>query len=273
MFLEKKLKRHPFILSLCLIGFVVLIHKIPFVKEDYLGITISNLISVSFLFFIAKLYKFHLMIDSFKIGHIKFYIPLFLYVLIFSNFFNDFVNFSFSEVSIKILILYTLKIFTSAYLEEILFRGLILAIFLNYFLPSKNGLFKAVLLSSLMFGLTHIINIWTTPEQEFNTVLNQIYATMCLGVMYGATYIRTQNILLIGFFHSLSNFFAMISELKVENHIEVFESYQEVSFFNLLLSQILKIIIFGIPLVIGCFLICHISKTEFNKIILNFIPR
>ena len=43
------------------------------------------------------------------------------------------------------------------------------------------------MLSGLIFGLMHIINLWSFDNQTIKGVLNQVYATACFGIMYGIT--------------------------------------------------------------------------------------
>jgi len=127
--------------------------------------------------------------------------------VVFSGGFKDFFNFNFSYVSKRLLFTYILKYFSSSFIEEFVIRGFILGIFLLNFTKTRAGIFKSVALSGLIFGLMHIINLWTIEGQSIKGVLNQVYATTFFGVMYGATYLKTRSILTLGILDFISNFF------------------------------------------------------------------
>jgi membrane protease YdiL (CAAX protease family) len=205
-------------------------------------------------------------IFSSNLSEIKYYLPLIFYIFIFSGGFNDFFSFNFSSISYHVLSVYTLKYLSSSFLEEFVFRGFILGIFILNFSSTKHGILKSVVFSGLIFGLMHIINLWTFENQTINGVLNQVYATTCFGVMYGATYLKTRSILTLGILHFISNFFASITEL---NFIEVIDnsiSIVDKSLTNTIISEVFRIIIFGIPLVIGLYLIYNSDKDDIKKL-------
>jgi membrane protease YdiL (CAAX protease family) len=159
-----------------------------------------------------------------------------------------------------------LKYFSSSFLEEFVFRGFILGIFILNFPKTRVGVFKSVALSGLIFGLMHIINLWTFEGQTIKGVLNQVYATTCFGVMYGATYLKTRSILTLGILHFISNFFSMINELEFIEIINNSVTVADKSLINIIISEIFRIIIFGIPLVIGLFLIYNTDENDLNKL-------
>ncbi len=277
MLFLSKLRTNPIFSSLIVIILIILFHKIP-LNDFFLNIGFSkynsesydkiiiNLISIIGLFILIKREKIPFKLFCLNFKNLKYYLPLILYIIIFSSGFRDFLNFDFSSLNFNILFSYTLKYFSSSFLEEFLFRGFILGLFLLYFPATRKGIFKSIALSGLIFGLMHIINLWTLEGQTIKGMLNQVYATTCFGIMYGATYIKTRSILTLGFLHFLSNFFSMINEL---NFIEVISnSVTEVdrSLLNIIISEIFRIIIFGIPLIIGLFLIYNTNEKDLNKL-------
>ncbi|MDO4229993.1 MAG: CPBP family intramembrane metalloprotease [Capnocytophaga sp.] len=192
---------------------------------------------------------------SLKINHLVYFIPLLLYVIIFSGGFKSFANFNFSSTPFSTIAIYTFKYFTLSFFEEFLFRGLILGLFLSALPKTKEGVFLSVLLSSLFFGVVHIVNLWSIENQTLKGVLNQIYAATCLGVMYGAIYVRTKNLILLGVFHFLTNFFASIGELNFIQQPEIQVLSTDETLLEIVINEILRLVIFGIPLFIGSFLI------------------
>jgi len=272
-----KYRTKPLISSLILIILIILFHKLPlniffvnigfseYHSESYDKMT-TNFISIIVLIFLINKLKLPFKLFSFNLNNIKYYLPLIFYVIIFSGGFKDFFNFDFSSITFNTLSTYTLKYISSSFLEEFVFRGFILGIFVLNFPKTKKGILKSVIFSGLIFGLMHIINLWTFEGQTINGVLNQVYATACFGVMYGATYLKTRSILTLGFLHFISNFFSMINELNFIELINNSVTVADKSLINIIISEIFRIIIFGIPLVIGLFLIYNTDENDLNKL-------
>lgn len=73
-----------------------------------------------------------------------------------------------------------------ALFEETLIRGYILESFLR--LSRSGNVLPAVLWSSLLFGLSHLMNL---ARQDLPTTLYQVGFTFALGALYSAIYLRT----------------------------------------------------------------------------------
>jgi len=189
--------------------------------------------------------------------------------MVFSGGFKDFFNFDFSTITFQTFLAYTLKYFSSSFLEEFVFRGFILGGFLLYFPLTRRGILTSVVLSGLIFGLMHIVNLWTFEERTVKGVLNQVYAATCFGIMYGATYLKTRSILTLGLLHFLSNFFSSITELNFSETISQSAVVLDPSLVTTILSEIFKLIIFGIPLIIGLLLITFTDQDDIIKLKAN----
>jgi CAAX protease family protein len=269
-----KLSTYPILSSVIIIILIILFHKIPihllfsnigfseYNSESYNKIII-NFLSIFGLFLLIRKENLPFRLFSFNLKNLKYYLPLIFYIIIFSGGFKDFLNFNFSSLDFSTLFSYTLKYFSSSFLEEFLFRGFILGLFLLNFPITKNGIFKSIALSSLFFGLMHIINLWTIENQTVKAMLNQVYATTCFGFMYGATYIKTRSLLTLGILHFISNFFSMIVELSFVNNPSIEENK---TLINIIISEIFRIIIFGVPLIIGLFLIYNTNEKDLNNL-------
>lgn len=87
------------------------------------------------------------------------------------------------------------NIFTG-FLEEILCRGMVIVLLLDYLKAKGQGhlMFKAALLSSLMFGLVHFVNVFEKPETIGVIGGQVIYATF-IGMGFAACYLRTLSLL------------------------------------------------------------------------------
>lgn len=86
--------------------------------------------------------------------------------------------------------------------EEITFRGMILGSLIHNW-KGKKPILSSVLLSSLIFGLTHAINAFSQPLP--NTIV-QIVVAFSLGVILAFMYLRTNNLITPILFHMLVDF-------------------------------------------------------------------
>lgn len=90
---------------------------------------------------------------------------------------------------------------SAAILEEFFFRGLLINMLLKK--DFKHKLFVATLLSSLMFGLSHIVNL---HFQSLSGTLFQMVNSFALGMMLAAIYLRTGSLLYSTIFHFILDF-------------------------------------------------------------------
>ncbi len=87
--------------------------------------------------------------------------------------------------------------------EEFLFRGLILNILLEKTKRLQyKGMIWSLLISSILFGATHILNLFDNPE-EINSTTVQTVGAIFIGVFLGALYLRFKNIWVVVFYHTL----------------------------------------------------------------------
>ncbi|HAG14959.1 MAG TPA: hypothetical protein DCG69_00335 [Bacteroidales bacterium] len=267
------IKKYPISFSLLLIASIIVLNRIPLSNnirhyglDEFSSDTIEKIV---FNFFVVLGSIFLVSKNKIPISYFDrnisfnafYYLPLILYIIIFSGGFSDFRDFKFSEIPYLRISLYSLKTFSSAFLEEILFRGVILGLLLYKLNKDKYGVFKSVFISALLFGSIHIINLLTISATTFQSVFNQVYAASCLGVLYGAVYLKTRSILVLSILHFLSNFFAMIGVLEISTVIETVR-ITEKSFFENISTEIVRLIIFGIPLLVGLIIIAYIDKKE-----------
>ena len=97
--------------------------------------------------------------------------------------------------------------------EEFLCRGWLQNEFIERFSNDKNTVLKSILLSSLVFGSMHIVNILGN-QGLFETLLQVMNAT-ALGFLFGCIYYKTKNIWSIIFLHAFYDFTLIISEMNV----------------------------------------------------------
>lgn len=84
--------------------------------------------------------------------------------------------------------------------EEVAFRGIILTAFLN-----KYSERKSIILSSLGFGLMHLLNL--TNGADLVWVMGQVVWAFILGLFYGYVFVRSRSLLPPMIVHYLGNVF------------------------------------------------------------------
>ena len=127
-----------------------------------------------------------------------FYIPVI--ILLTANMWHGFrVNMSLLET-----ILYILSMLCVGFLEELIFRGLLFNAIL------KNGKNSAIIVSSVTFGVGHIINLINGSGAELLPNLLQVVYAIAVGFMFMMIYYRTKSLLPCiithGVFNALSAF-------------------------------------------------------------------
>ena len=106
------------------------------------------------------------------------------------------------------LLLFFVFNMTVGVVEEVLYRGLIFNSFRKYFGESKKGVYRAVLLSALVFGIVHLTNLIFTPDLVIATITQVIYAFF-FGVLFNVIYYRTDNLLPCIIMHGVFDFISV----------------------------------------------------------------
>jgi membrane protease YdiL (CAAX protease family) len=120
--------------------------------------------------------------------------------------------------SLTTILSFFLSILMIALSEELLFRIVILGLFLQEEITSKKQLLLAICLASIVFGLRHLINLVTMPNTVFSTFC-QVGFTFLAGTYLCAVYLRTNRIgvvLLIHFLEDVSSGFWCLFSTKAQ---------------------------------------------------------
>lgn len=91
------------------------------------------------------------------------------------------------------MLLYTLMYVSVGLIEEILIRGLVLPLMLRQWGAAKGGVYKAVLVSSAIFGLAHMANLVMGRRDLLSTSAQITYA-LFFGVFFAALVLRNRSI-------------------------------------------------------------------------------
>lgn len=82
------------------------------------------------------------------------------------------------------VILFVLNCIGVGVFEEGLFRGIVLNNMLRKWGSTKKGIYRAAIVSSVFFGISHIINLLVKPDYLVGTIAEMIYACFFESVNY-----------------------------------------------------------------------------------------
>lgn len=94
-----------------------------------------------------------------------------------------------------------------AFFEEIIFRSILLVLFLKTMPQTKKSVFKAIIYSSIVFALVHILNYFEGAS-IFNT-LRQVGYSFLTGLLWSSLYLLTKNLYISMFAHATYNIAGM----------------------------------------------------------------
>lgn len=136
------------------------------------------------------------------------FIPLVFVIVGISANWNTYVN-----TDLRILFLFALSTMAVGIVEELAFRGTILPLLILSFAHTRQPILKSAVLSSLMFGMVHFINLFSQPENVIG-IISQVFFATAIGVFFCGLMVRTENILIPCILHALVNFSFGAGELK-----------------------------------------------------------
>ena len=96
--------------------------------------------------------------------------------------------------------------------EEFIFRGWLQNEVMDRFGEGKKGALITILMSGLLFGLFHIINVFS--GQDLFTSLMQVIQTSAIGILFCSVYFASRNIWSLVFLHSFYDFSVLLGEVN-----------------------------------------------------------
>lgn len=96
-------------------------------------------------------------------------------------------------------ILYILTMFCVGFLEEVIFRGFLFNAMV------KDGIKSAVIVSSVTFGIGHIINLFNGSGAELLPNILQVMYAIAIGFMFVMMYYKTKSMIVCIAAHSIFN--------------------------------------------------------------------
>ena len=165
------------------------------------------------LFWMKKqglLKKYGISVPNVSASKFLFYIPL--AVLVSCNlWFGVTLNYSVTET-----VLYIVSMFGVGFLEEFIFRGLL------FKAMEKNGLRSAVIVSSITFGIGHIINLFNGSGADLVSNLCQIFSAVAFGFLFVIIFYRSKSLLPCIFAHiTINSLNAFAREITPQTNIIV----------------------------------------------------
>ena len=136
------------------------------------------------------------------------------------------------------IFLFAVAMFLIGFNEELVFRGIILNLFLDKFGNSKKGIVTATVLSSVIFGAVHLTNIFSGVSVA--SALVQAIQAAVLGGLLAAIYLRSGNIWIVIVAHALTDFASMLSS-GIYGMGDAIDSINQLSWLNFITVPIFLI--------------------------------
>ena len=108
-------------------------------------------------------------------------------------------------------VLYVLSMFCVGFLEEVIFRGLL------FQAMAKDGVKSAIIVSSVTFGIGHIVNLINGSGAELLPNLLQIMYAVAIGFAFMMIYYKTKSLMACILTHSLFNGLSAFANEAVMN--------------------------------------------------------
>jgi membrane protease YdiL (CAAX protease family) len=201
---------------------------LPYVTEivsELVMAVIAILIIKKLGLFNSKLFSKNNLGLGLKLGSFVILTGVIQLVIYLSLNYNNPLNFALAPIIGAIIYSFAVGIY-----EEVFMRGLILQnLMLNYGY-SKKGIYKALILAAVFFGLAHLINLTHAPL--IDTLVQVVYA-MTAGIILGAVFLRTRSLLSVILLHSIFDLFTYLTTAVYAGH---FVSYNLIQYPNLYLG-------------------------------------
>lgn len=208
--MKKYFEKHETLISILLIAVYLLTNSYcmdKFGLTDYRSFMVNLFLSLIILFFIVKndLLGYYGLNKFPKLNKYLYFIPLLLIISV--NLWTGInINNSVSEI-----VFYMLSMIFVGFLEEIIFRGFL------FKMMAKDNIKSAIIVSSLTFGIGHIINLFNGASLV-PTLLQVCYATLA-GFMFVTIFQKSGSLWPCIITHSLVN---ALSIFNVDNNVTLY---------------------------------------------------
>lgn len=112
--------------------------------------------------------------------------------------------------------------------EECIYRATIQNILAKKHANSVKGIWITVIIGAIIFGLTHVTNIFFGMDPL--AVLAQVVSVTFVGLLFGAVYLRSGNIWVLILIHTLTDVASLASSIFLRNISDIEVMNQQLSF-------------------------------------------
>jgi len=113
-----------------------------------------------------------------------------------------------------LITLYTITYLSTGLFEELLCRGVVLIVMLHKWGDSKKGIYISVIASSILFGVTHIIN-FALGRSTLIATFTQIAFGFFIGVFFAAYFLRIRSIWPAIILHAAFNMCGSLQDIAI----------------------------------------------------------
>ncbi|MBI9051083.1 MAG: CPBP family intramembrane metalloprotease [Anaerolineaceae bacterium] len=145
-----------------------------------------------------------------------------------------------------LIFLFFLLYLAVGFIEEILFRGVMLPLMLRKWGATRKGIYWTVIFSSAIFGVIHIFNL-IMGRYTLLASITQIIVGTCFGVYFAACFLRNRSIWPVIITHALFDIGANFTKIAVDSNFGVVhQTTMTNSIISILIS--LPMLIYGLIL-------------------------
>jgi uncharacterized protein len=198
-------ERHPFRFSFLLLLLLVLVQAAGVVIASRVGLpassigTFTEIVLALILIILVSRLRWWNEIGFRKLEHpadLLYFLPAL--ALPIGN-----LTFGIAVTEVSALLSFATLAIASGFVEEVIFRGLILRAFV------PRGQWKALVTSSALFGFTHALNVFAGHDPLYATL--QVGYALAIGFGFGAMALKSRLLWPLALAHGLGNFFAFIN--------------------------------------------------------------
>jgi hypothetical protein len=113
-----------------------------------------------------------------------------------------------------LILLHLMTALSTGWVEEVLCRGIVVTTLLQKWGRSKKGIYLTVLVSSVLFGVAHLVNFLQGRKPLLNN-LTQVTFAIFFGVIFAATMLRNHSIWPVIFLHAAVDWAGTLREIAV----------------------------------------------------------
>ncbi len=232
---------------------LLLSFQIDYLTAKYSSGLVVRSLMICLVFLLVKRLRFEKFTGLDTPGNFKniqaIFIPLAIILVGISNNWRTYIN-----AEVHILFLFVGFVVAVGLLEELVFRGTIFPLCVKAFKNIRRPILIGGILSSLLFGAVHFVNLFSQPD-NLAGIISQIFFALSIGVFFCGLMVRSQNILIPAIIHALVNFSFGAGELNTAvGDISIINSGEGMNWNSIIPTAIFFSFIFigGVYMILNC---------------------